>query len=334
MRKRVTIKDVAETCGISIRTVSRVINHDPNVKKETRERIQAVIDELGFEANLIARRLKEKSSNQIVVFIDRHDEQYWSTFHNEIIQELYRETRAKGYRMVISASSADSFEEDENDGFFIIKNGFCDGAIMFDSKYGDKRIEYLKKHELPFVIIGKDMVHADTPFVDLDNEQAGYLGASYLYERGYQHVAFLLGNEDFLVNQERAQGFRRFCEEKQLEPAIYYGISDMKAAYERTKQLLEEDAAISLFISGDERALGVYRAVQEKGLRIGQDLAVLGIDNVKMGAYMYPPLTTIDQPKKQFSQSVLEILFQRLGETGTAPHRRLIEPAIVERESV
>jgi DNA-binding LacI/PurR family transcriptional regulator len=334
MEKRVTIKDVAEKSEISIRTVSRVINNDPNVKKETRYKIQAVIDELGFEANAIARSLKEKKTNQIVVFIDRHQEMYWGTFHNEIIQELYREAKAKGYRMVISASSADSFEEDENDGFYLIKYGLCDGAVMFDTKPGDKRIQYLRKYKLPFVIIGKDKAHYDTPYVDLDNEYAGYLGAEYLFKNGFKKLIFFLGNEDFVVNQERALGFQKYCDEKQMKSKIFFGISDMKLAYEKTKELLENEKLEALFISGDERALGVYRAIHEKGLFVGKDIAVLGIDNVKMGEYMYPPLTTIDQPKQQFSRTALEILFDQLNSNESTTKRTLITPVIIQRSSV
>ncbi len=297
-------------------------------------KIQAIVDETGFEANGLARRLKEKKTNQIVVFLDRHQGLYWGTFHNEIIQELYREAKEKGYCLVISSSSADSFEEDENDGFYLIKHGFCDGAIMFDTKNNDKRIEFLKRHKLPFVIIGKDKTHFDTPYVDLDNEFAGYLGASFLVEHGYKKFVFFLGSEDFIVNQERAFGFKKYCEENNIKPVVFFGITDMKVAYEKTDELLRGNDIEAIFISGDERALGVYRAIHERGLNIGKDIAVLGIDNVKMGEFMYPPLTTIDQPKVQISKTAMEILFEQLSNNENTITRTLITPVIVKRCSV
>lgn len=332
--KRVTIKDVAKQANTSPRTVSRVVNNDPNVKKETREKIQKVIKELGFEVHAAARLLKEKKTRQIVVFIDRHEGLYWSSFHNEILQELHKIAREKDYRMFISSSSADSFEEDENDGFYLLKNGLCDGAIMFDVKPKDKRIEYLLEKEVPFVIIGKDKERYNTPYVDLDNEHAGFLGASFLGQKGHKDISFFLGNEDFVVNQERSNGFRRYCLENNITHECYFGISSMEAAYEKTKELLNSTNKHSIFISGDERALGVYRAVKEAGLDIPRDIAILGIDNVKLGEFLWPAITTIDQPKREIAITAFMILLDQLNGNSNNTKRVLISPTMVERESV
>lgn len=334
--KRATIKDVAKKASTSPRTVSRVINDDPNVKKSTREKIQQVIKELDFEVNMVARLLKDKKTRQIVVFIDRHEGLYWGSFHNEVLQELHKIARKKKYRMLISSSSADSFEEDENDGFYLLKNGLCDGAIMFDVKPNDKRIVYLLKEEVPFVMIGKDKENYDTPYVDLDNEHAGYLGASFLAKKGHNDISFFLGSEDFVVNQERSSGFKRFCLENNITHECYFGISSMEEAYKKTKELLIESGHQKhcIFISGDERALGVYRAAREVGLDIPKDLAVLGIDNVKLGEFMWPPITTIDQPKRDIAVTAFMILLNQLNGESNNAKRVLISPSLVERESV
>ncbi|SER83497.1 LacI family DNA-binding transcriptional regulator [Salipaludibacillus aurantiacus] len=332
--KRITIKDVAREANTSQRTVSRVLNKDPKVKKETREKVQRIIEELGFEVHMPARLLKEKKTKQIVVFIDRHEGLYWGSFHNEILQELHKAARKEGYRMVISSSSGDSFEEDENDGFYLVKNGLCDGAIMFDSKPGDKRIEYLSRREVPFVLIGKDRERYDTPFVDLDNEYAGYLGARYLHSKGHEKMTFFLGNEGFVVNKERAAGFNRYCEEHKLEGTCHYDVASMGKAYEETLRLLEDSPKQCIFMSGDERALGVYRAVREKGLRIPEDVAVLGIDNIKMGEFLWPAITTIDQPKEDMGSESFKILLEQLNGRSSNMKRIMISPRIIERESV
>jgi DNA-binding LacI/PurR family transcriptional regulator len=334
-KKRVTIKDVARESGLSIRTVSRVINDDPHVKLETRKTVKRTIAKLGFEVNAVARSLKQKKTNQIVVFIDQHQGMYWGSFHNEIVQELLRRSKREGYRLLISASSADSFAEDENDGFALVKHGLCDGAIMFDSKPDDKRVSYLKSQQVPFVIVGKDITNDDTPYVDLDNEYAGYLGAQTLYQNGYRKVAFLLGDESFVVNQERARGFQRYFEDQSCPtPIIRFGVSDMEQAYRMTNQLLTDVDLDSIFISGDERALGVYRAVQEQGLQVGSDIGILGIDNLKMGEYLYPPLTTIDQPKQAFGEIAFNTLLEQLKDPTVTAKRTLITPQVVERRSL
>lgn len=335
--KRITIKDVAAKCNISIRTVSRVLNNDPHVKLETRKLVQETIDELGFKVNAIARSLKDKRTNQIVVFIDVHDGNFWGSFHNEILQEFYKQTKANGYRMVISLSSADSFQEDDNDGFYLIKHGLCDGVIMFDTKAGDRRIAFLKEFNVPFVIFGKDVTNYDTPYVDLDNEYAGYLGAKYLYENGYDDFIFFLGNEVYIVNQERARGFYKFCEEKGLATnMVKFGVSSMEIAYKETQEFLKTYSGkkLAIFISGDDRAIGVYRAIHEIGLKVGEDIGVLGIDNIKAGEYFYPPLTTIDQPKKEFSETAFAILIEQLNQQTKVTKRILITPQIEKRLSL
>lgn len=333
--KKVTIKDVAAASGISIRTVSRVINNDPNVKKETREKVQAVIDELGFSVNMIARSLKEKRTNQIVVFIDQRQGVYWGAYHNEILVELQRLVKSKNLRMLISASSPDSFEEDENDGFYLVKHGLCDGAIIFDPQVGDKRIEYFHERKIPFAVIGKDNSHYETSYVDLDNKHAGYLGAKYIFENGFVHFAFLLGNEKSVVNQERAEGFRQFCQEKQLTNPVIFGLTDLESSYRATLKLMNDVRGVqTIFVSGDERALGVYRALAENGVKIGEDIGILGIDNLKMGQYLFPALSTIDQPKAEIAETALQLLIDQIERKDVSAKRIMIMPTIVERESI
>lgn len=171
--KTQTIKDVARLAGVSIRTVSRVINDDPNVKAETRERILKVVAETGFKANLLAKSLERKKTNTLIAFVDQHRGRFWGAFHNKILHEMMKEAHRLGYRMVISSSSADSYEDNENDGFYLLKHGMADGAVMFDMIENDRRVEYLREKQIPFVILGKDLDHFDTSYVDLDNVAAG-----------------------------------------------------------------------------------------------------------------------------------------------------------------
>ncbi|GAB2673083.1 LacI family DNA-binding transcriptional regulator [Paenibacillus thermoaerophilus] len=336
--KTYTIKDVAHLSGVSVRTVSRVINNDPHVKAETREKVLKVIAETGFEANLLAKSLREKRTNTLIAFVDQHRGQFWGAFHNEMLQEMMKEARRSGYRMVISSSSADSYTEDENDGFYLLKHGMADGAVMFDTKEKDKRVEYLRSKKVPFVILGKDRDHFDTSYVDLDNVYAGYLAAQYLVSKGRKHILFMLGNRDYIVNQERAEGIRRYLAENPdpgRQARIEYDVGNIEQAYSRTKEALAgTPRPDAIFISGDERAIGVYRAVYEQNLRIPDQVAVLGIDKIAMGAFYHPPITTIDQQIPAMAQTALRILFQQLDGSGQNGMRTLIAPSICERQSV
>ncbi|TFE29517.1 LacI family DNA-binding transcriptional regulator [Cohnella luojiensis] len=342
MKKNLTINDISRMAGISIRTVSRVINKDPKVKVSTREQVQKIIDDTGFEVNILAKGLRVKRTNTLVVFVAQHEDHYWGAFHNEILYEMMKEAKRRNYRLVISSSSAESYKEDVNDGFYMLKHGMVDGAVMFDIMKGDPRTTFLRNKKIPFVIIGKDLDYFDTSYVDLDNRYAGFLGAQYLVSRGRKRIVFMVGNQEFNNNPERAAGFLEFFQTQEAikNKAVGQTISrvhSIRIAYEETKRILDDpnsDQPDAFFVSGDERALGVYRAVQEKGLKIPEDVAVLGIDNIRMGEYFHPPITTIDQSIPSFVENSFNILFKQL-ENSEAPGKRvLITPVIQERRSV
>jgi len=342
MGRKLTISDISRMSGVSVRTVSRVLNNDPRVKPSTRERVHRILDETGFEANILARSLRAKRTNMLIVFVAQHENRYWGAFHHEILAEMMLEARRRNYRLVISSSSAESYREDVNDGFYMLKHGMADGAIMFDIMKGDPRTAYLRQKKIPFVIIGKDLDFYDTSCVDLDNRYAGFLGAQYLVSKGRRRIVFLVGDEKFNNNPERVAGFLEFfgtpeAREKNAAGRAITGVHSIRVAYEKTKELLAlpaEERPDAIFVSGDERALGAYRAIQEAGLKIPGDVAVMGIDNIRTGQYYHPPITTIDQSIPSFVEHAFDILFKQLENNQTPARRVLITPVVVERESV
>jgi DNA-binding LacI/PurR family transcriptional regulator len=335
--KTQTIKDVAKQAEVSIRTVSRVMNQDPNVKAETRERILKIIAETGYKVNMLARGLREKKTNTLIAFVDQHRGRFWGAFHNEILHKMMREAHQLGYRLIISSSSAESYEENENDGFYLLKHGMADGAVMFDTKQKDKRVEYLRETQIPFVILGKDAENFDTSYVDLDNVSAGYLAAKYLTSKGRKNILFMLGHADYIVNQDRSQGIKRFFGENPDQAVswnILTDVNSIETAYLQAKEALAlPQRPDAIFISGDERAMGVYRAVYEQGLTIPEQISVLGIDKTEMGEFYHPPITTIDQSTSYMAQNVMQLLIKQLEGNGSNGARVLISPSICERKS-
>ncbi|MBY7142108.1 LacI family DNA-binding transcriptional regulator [Virgibacillus sp. NKC19-3] len=332
--QKVTIKDVAEKSQTSVRTVSRVINDHPNVKTSTRIRVQKVIEELDFKVNFVARSLKEQKTNQIVIFIDWRNGEYWGAFHNEIFHEIHRLAKYYNYRIVISASSPDIFEEDENDGFHLVKHKLCDGAIIFDPINNDQRVQYLKESNTPFVLIGDSHHDVDVSYVGVDNFYLGYLGAKSIYDHGYRSTQLFLGKKASIINQKRAQGYRSFCQEKGLIDNVYFGLSNLKAVYQKTLESIDSQQTDSFFVSGDERAIAVYRAIQERDIKIGKEVGVLGIDNLGMSEYLYPDLTTLAQPKQDIAKSTIDLLVEQINKHQHKTSQRILYPTLVERQSL
>ncbi|MFA1821509.1 LacI family DNA-binding transcriptional regulator [Virgibacillus oceani] len=331
---KVTIKDVAERSRTSVRTVSRVINQHPNVKPSTRIRVQNAIEELGFTVNFVARSLKEQKTNQIVVFIDWRHGEYWGAYHNEVLNEIHLLAKHYNYRVVISASSPDSFKHDDNDGFYLVKHKLCDGAIIFDPINNDQRVSYLKESNTPFVLIGDSQHEVDFSYVGVDNFHVGYLGAQTIHTHGYASTKLFLGKEDSIINQKRAKGFQQFFQEKGQTGGVFFGLSTLEAVYLKTLELLDENHADSFFVSGDERAIAVYLALQEKGIKIGKEAGVLGIDNLKMSAYLFPGLTTIAQPKQDIAKSSLTLLIDQIMEKQHESEQKIHYPKLVKRQSL
>jgi len=272
-----------------------------------------------------------------MVFVEKNAANYIGNFHNVFIRFLDNEANRLGYKLIVSKSSAYKVEENEYDGFYLLKNGFADGAIIFDTREVDCRIDYLIKRNIPFVIVGRDNVYESTSFVNLDNVKAGYLGAEHLIKRRNRSIRFFLGDENFTVNQDRTKGFTQACNDYHIKSELMhidYGIMNPKMAYEKMKNILEEEVPDALFVSGDQRAIGVYHAIQEKGLKIPQNIAVLGIDNIPLSEYYYPALTTISQSVRKMAEGAIKILDQQLKDSENYKHQRnIFQPKLVIRNS-
>jgi len=258
-------------------------------------------------------------------------------FHNVFIRYLDSEANKFGYKLVVSKSSACKVEENKHDGFYLLRNSFVDGAIIFDTREIDRRIDYLVKENIPFVIVGRDNIYKSTSFVNLDNVKAGYLGAEHLIKRRNKSVRFFLGDENFTVNQDRTKGFIQAFNDYHIKSElthIDYRIGSPKMAYEKMKNILEEEIPDAIFVSGDQRAIGVYHAIQEKRLKIPQDIAVLGIDNIPLSEYYYPALTTISQSIRKMAKGAMEILDQHLKNPQIHKCQRIFfQPKLIIRNS-
>ena len=334
--KKYTIRDIAKIAGVSPRTVSRVLNDEEGVHPLTRKKVLEIIEETGYEVNLIARSLRKRETGIIIVFVGENTINFIGNFHNSIIRYIDIEANKVGYKVIISRSSAYRMEENRHDGFYLLKNGLADGAILFDTREIDPRITYLVEKKIPFVIIGKDPVYSNTSYVNLDNVKAGYIGAEHLIKRGYSSIHFFLGDKDFTVNRDRTEGFISACERYKISAyKIHYGITNVALAYRKMKEMLEKkDIPRAIFVSGDERAHGVYHAIYEKGLRIPEDIAVLSIDNIPLSEYYFPPLTTIDQSVDKMAKEAVRILIEYIKNPESATSQRvLLPPRLIIRKS-
>ncbi|EOS26812.1 hypothetical protein C806_00403 [Lachnospiraceae bacterium 3-1] len=309
----VTIVDIAKACGVSIKSVSRVLNNSPNVSESMRQKVMCTIKEQGYQVNMLARGLKGSRTNIIVVFAERHHEEHLSIWHTIMLKYLFTYAKKRSMKIVLSPSSSERFEGDETDGFYLIASGIADGAILLENIRKDPRVDYFENHNIPYVVFGEPE-NPDVPFVSLDNYDVGYKGGLYLAEKGLDKIAMLIGEKKYLSTQNRMKGFQAAMEEKKTKNYIFTGIDTVEKAYNKAKEVLNLYDIKAFFVSGDERALGVYRAIYEKNLSIPQDIAVLGIDNITLGEYYYPPISTVEQDFERLAQCCIDYVISRIGQ--------------------
>ncbi|HPE69858.1 MAG TPA: LacI family DNA-binding transcriptional regulator [Thermotogota bacterium] len=328
-----TISDIARITGFSIKTVSRVINNAPNVKEETRRAILDAIEKHNYSVNWMARGLKTRETRTIILFIDRHGGSFWNAWHSVIIQEILGKFKSRGYKIVISPSSASGIIDDETDGFILLKSGLADGAVLMDTLPGDIRIAYLKQNHIPFVLMGKDPDSAETPSVDLDNYAVGKMAATHLLERGYGPLVSLYGFRGFAVNHVRSKGFREVCEQKGVEHREFFDVVTLSQTYDIVRAYHPIPGHCGFFVSGDEKAVAVMKALREKGLSIPSDVGVLGVDNLDASQYTCPALSSIDQNIPLFSDRIVNTLVENIHSKKTHARTVIIQPRLVPRES-
>lgn len=327
------MKDIAEMCNVSTKTVSRVINGSSEVKEETRAKIEQVMQEHGYQANLLARGLKNKKTNTIIVFIENHKERYWGMWHTKMLSNLFKEAKKKGFKIIVTPSSATGHLDDETDGFHLLASKMADGAVLLDNVNHDIRCDFLNKRKIPYVLLGQ-IDNDKVAYVDADNYNIGKLGCEYLADKGYKKICLLLGQKQYHVNDLRAAGFEEVAKQRNIEYRILYDVDCMETAHDTAMEVRKDFEYDALYVSGSERAVGVYRALNEMNLSIPADVAVLGIDNLSICSYLYPAMTVIDQHCDIFAESVINKLDKLIkGQEITEDDHALISNTIIERES-
>lgn len=331
--KKMMMSDIARLANVSLKTVSRVINKSPDVRGETRVKVLEVIEREGYMVNVAAQGLRGRKTKTIIVFIDEHGGNYWSIWHNTIINAIFGESKKTGYKIVISPSSAHGVIGDDTDGFYLLKSQLADGAIIFDNKENDVRIKYLSENGIPYVLVGKDYSQFSSNYVDLDNYKVGFIGGEYLVKKNYKTIIQLVGSNEYIVNRERVRGFKEAILNRNMQAEVYFEIDSIDKSYEKAGKLLDQKRVDAFFVSGDERALGVYKAILERNLKIPEDVAVLGVDNIHLSKFIHPALSTIDQFTAEMGRKTLNMLVNLL--TGKMDEEKtvIIEPQIVERAS-
>lgn len=294
--QKITIKDVAQAAGVSTQTVSRVINSRPDVSPETRARVQQIISELGYSPNVIARSLSRGRTNTFGVV--GFGLGYFGP--SNVLQGIEQKSNELGFSLLLSL--LDDFDAAQIDG--ILNNLLSrqvDG-IIWAVPGNDRLVGELSGRfneiSIPVVYLNKFKTQ-DEVIVAMNNKQGGKLATQHLMEQGYQRIGIITGPTDWWEAQEREKGWREIMAEEGLnEPDEFIINGDWSAASGEVGlyNLLAKSPGIeAIFASNDQMALGALKAARQLGIKVPDDLGVVGFDDIPESAYFYPSLTTIRQ---------------------------------------
>lgn len=337
MSRRVTIKDVAAHAGVSYQTVSKVLNKQAQVSKETEERIWEAVHVLGYRPNVIARSLRSQRSKLIGYSWAPSPEDQGNSILDQFLQSIVQAGDAAGYQVLAfphrpEGKWVDAYRE-------LIDTNRVDGFVLSSVEYNDPRIQLLQELDFPFVAFGRSNSDWEIPYVDIDGADGMSQVVEHLLTLGHHRIAALAWPEDSRVGNNRMEGFLRTLQTAGAQPPtewIIRGEGVYKFGLEATTRLLSQPqnqlpSAIVAF--NDFMAIGAMHAIQAKGLQVPKDIAVTGFDDVPLVQYLRPSLTSVRQPIWEVGQEVIRMLLDLLAEKIAARKNILLKPRLIVRES-
>lgn len=326
-RRPPRLEDVASHAGVSHQTVSRVVNSHPNVSKTTRARVEAAIAELGYRRNTAARSLVTRRS-QVIGVLGTELAQYGPANTVLGMQQAARET---GYFVSIAAlkeSKADSIA----DAVHYFTDQGADGIIVIVPHDGTVETLEALNLDVPVVVVGTGS-HGDLSGAMVDQKRGAKMAVAHLISQGHRRIAHISGPRKWIDAAARAEGWREELAAADLaDDLLFEGDWSAGSGYRMGQKLAAKRSATAVFVGNDQMALGVLRAFSEAGVRVPQDVSLVGFDDQPEAAYFSPPLTTVRLGFEELGRRSMEIMRTQI-EDGAASTATVVDPELVIRAS-
>ena len=329
--KNVTIKDVAKAAGVSYSTVSRALSGSPEISADTRERILQFCKEMNYTTNAVARAMVLKSTKMIGLIMPS----ILNPFMSELAHHLNHQARARGFKLITSTSSRDLDLEQEL--FEMMIGHQVDGIVLIPTSPDSYKnlSPYLRR--VPTVFVGENLRDVPESYVSVDNYRGAYMGVEYLYNLGHRDILYFGRRRNNTTHQMRSDGYEQACRDLGLTPRFFnnnFPRSSVKYGYQQAKQLFAQDRSYTaVFAATDTNALGLMKAAEELGIRIPEDLSLLGFDNVRQSELPHINLSTIDQPQKMLASIAVDTLVDIIQNENAGYSHRVLSATLVERKT-
>jgi len=328
-----TMKDVARLAGVSTSTVSHVINNDRFVSDATREKVDAAIKSLNYAPSALARSLKLNQTRTIGMLISGSS----NPFYSELVRGVERSCFERGYSLVLCNTEGD--EQRMNSNLETLLQKRVDGLLLLSTETLLPSIDIMNRYpSVPKVMMDWSPFDSDSDVIQDNSLLGGEMATQYLIDKGYTRIACIGGPKDKTPARMRLDGYRKAMQQAGLPiPDGYETVGDFEFLGGLTAMhalLALNPPPQAVFTCNDAMAVGVYHALHQAGLRVPEDMAVIGYDDIELARYMTPPLTTIHQPKDELGELAVDVLIHRMAQPSLVQQRLQLTPELVERGSV
>ncbi|MDF2672916.1 MAG: LacI family transcriptional regulator [Clostridiales bacterium] len=333
MSKSISLKDVAKYAGVGLGTASRVLNNHPSVNSDTKQLVLNAMKELNYEPNAIARSLKIKSTSTIGVIVP----DITSAFFPEVVRGI--EDSANVYQYNIILCNTDLNHEKEKEALGMLSEKKVDGILFISNTVSEDTADKFTQMDIPVVLIATaDGDKNNFPSITIDNQKAAYDAVDYLCKLGHRNICMISGKaDDPNAGIPRVLGYKEALKDNNIavdNNMIYEGDYNYISGYVNMLKILELDRIpTAVFVASDIMAIGASKAILEKGLRIPEDISIMGFDGVEAAEFFYPSISTIVQPRYAMGAVAMHLLVKLISKQQVDEKNVVLEHKLIERQS-
>ncbi len=327
-----TIYAVAKKAGVSISTVSRVINNSSPVSDKLRKKVNEAIEKLNYQPNALAQSLIKAETRTVGLITPDISNPFFSLLAKGA-EEL---AKIHNYSLILCNSNDDPKAETEYIDILLKKQ--VDGLIFTGTRCKNEYINQLIEDQFPIVVVDREIEEGnDANLIFTNNKDGAYQATKYLTHLGHKDIAYIAGYPDVKTDKDRFEGYKKALEEASIsfkKDLVIIGNYHWKDAYDSVKNLLKKGKSFSaVFATNDLMAMGAIKALEEKNLKVPDDVSVIGFDDILFASIVNPPLTTVAQPTYQMGENAMRLLIDVIKKRITKPRKVVLETRLIIRES-
>ena len=327
-----TIYEVSKLAGVSLATVSRVINKNSRVSDKTRQKVLEAMSELGYRPNSIAQSLASNRSNSVGILVS----ELHGPFFGQMMAGIESELRTAGKHVIITTGHSE--EEKEKDGIEFLISRNCDAIILHVEAVSDDYIIELSKGKTPIYLMSRLVEGLEEKCISLNNELGGYLATESIIQQGHSNIAYIAGPQFKADSKDRLAGHKRALAENNINfsDTLYFeGDFKETGGSDGLKHFISGKQAFSALIcANDEMASGAITFAREQGYSLPKELSIIGFDNIIFAQHTYPKLTTIDNPVNLMGHMAAKLVLKNIYQQKDIAITHSFEPTLITRDSV